>query len=45
MPAVNDDELIGALVGWQKDGRRRAASGRLSAAAELIRRLPSSASE
>ena len=32
----HDDELIGALVGWQKT-EAWAASGRLSAAAELIR--------
>ena len=36
---LNDDELIGTLVGWQKT-EAWAASGRLSAVAELIRRRP-----
>ena len=39
---LNDDELIGTLVGWQKT-EAWAASGRLSAVAELIRRQAHSA--
>ena len=36
---VDDDELIGVLVAWQKT-EAWAAAGRLSAVAELIRRRP-----
>jgi len=36
---LNDDELIGTLVAWQKT-EAWAAAGRLSAVAELIRRRP-----
>jgi Domain of unknown function (DUF222) len=39
---LNDDELIGTLVGWQKT-ESWTASGRLSAVAELIRRRPGQA--
>jgi hypothetical protein len=36
---IDDDELIGVLVAWQKT-EAWAAAGRLSAVAELIRRRP-----
>jgi Domain of unknown function (DUF222) len=36
---INDDELIGVLVAWQKT-ESWAAAGKLSAVAELIRRRP-----
>ncbi|MGA2828289.1 MAG: DUF222 domain-containing protein [Streptosporangiaceae bacterium] len=39
---LNDDQLIGALLGWQKT-EAWAASGKLSAVAELIRRRPNDA--
>jgi hypothetical protein len=39
---LNDDELVGVLAGWQKT-ESWAAAGRLSAAAELIRRRPGDA--
>jgi hypothetical protein len=38
-PGVSDDELIGVLTAWQRT-ESWAAAGRLSAAAELIRRRP-----
>jgi len=39
---LNNDELVGVLAGWQKS-ESWAAAGRLSAAAELIRRRPGDA--
>ena len=36
---INDDELIGVLIAWQKT-ESWAAAGKLSAVAELIRRRP-----